>query len=496
MTPALILTVILVYFGALLTISYFTSRNADSNAFFTGNKQSPWYLVAFGMIGTSISGVTFISVPGAVGATNKFTGHPNGFAYFQIVIGYMIGYFVIATVLMPLYYRLNLISIYTYLEQRFGLWSYKTGAFFFLISRTIGSALRLFLAANVLQMTLFKDLEVPFIVTVAITILLIWVYTFKGGIKTIVWTDSFQTIFLVSAVIISVYMISDKLNFSLLEMVRVVGDSDYSKIFNWDSVNDTKYFPKQLLAGAALAIAMTGLDQDLMQKNISCKNIKEAQKNMFWFSISVIFVNLLFLTVGALLYIYSTSKNIPIPALTDELYPKLALQLNEFGMLTAIFFLLGIIASSYASADSALAALTTSFCVDFLNFKDKTEKQKQNQKLLVHIGFSLLFLIIIVVFKEINKKDVIDTVLDLATYTYGPLVGLFSFGLMTKRKVKDKLTFFICLIPPVITYLIKIYSPKLLNGYSFGYEILLINGLLTYGALWLISEKDAKHQAL
>jgi Na+/proline symporter len=476
MTPTLILIVIIVYFGALLTISYFTSRNADSNAFFTGNKQSPWYLVAFGMIGTSISGVTFISVPGAVGN--------SCFSYFQIVLGYIIGYFVIGTVLMPLYYRLNLISIYTYLEQRFGFWSYKSGSFFFLVSRTIGSSLRLFLAALVLQLFLFDDLKVPFFVTVSITILLIWIYTFKGGIKTIIWTDSFQTLFLITSLIVSVYLISNQLGWSVPEMISRVWDSKYSQVFFWDVKSD-KYFFKQLIAGAFLAIVMTGLDQDLMQKNLTCKNIKEAQKNLFWFTVTSVMVVLFFLTLGALLYIYCTTKGIAIPAKTDYLYPTLAL--HHFGWFAGLCFLLGIIASSYASADSALASLTTSFCIDFLDFKNKDEKKKQKQKFYVHVGFSLAFLIIIVAFKEINDQDVITTVLKMASYTYGPLLGLFTFGILNSRPVRDRLVPIICLVSPLLTYVISMNSEKLLWGYKFSFELLLLNGFITFLGLLLIS---------
>jgi Na+/proline symporter len=481
MTPTLILVVMVFYFGALLTISYITAKGANSDAFFTGNKQSPWYLVAFGMIGTSISGVTFISVPGAVGA--------GQFSYFQIILGQVLGYLVIILVLMPLYYRLNLVSIYTYLEQRLGFWAYKSGSGFFLLSRTIGSSLRLYLAAAVLQLFLFDAWGVPFIVTVTVTILLIWIYTFKGGIKTIVWTDSFQTIFLVSSLVVSVYLISQQLGWSLFEMVGKVAESDYSRIFFFDDPKSNQYFFKNFIAGAFIAIVMTGLDQDLMQKNLTCKNIKEAQKNMYSFTAISVAVNLLFLTLGALLYIYCTAKGIELPRKADDLYPTLAL--NHFGMFAGLCFLLGIIASSYASADSALAALTTSFCIDFLNFKDKTEKQKQRQKFMVHIAFSLIFLIIIVVFKEFNNQSVITSVLKMASYTYGPLLGLFAFGLLTKRAINDQwyTTLLICLASPFFTLLISSNSETLLWGYKFSFEILLLNGLITFLGLWAISRK-------
>ena len=482
MTPFLVVSIIILYFSVLIIISIYTSKGATSDTFFTANRESPWYLVAFGMIGASLSGVTFVSVPGNVGKI--------GFAYFQVVLGYLLGYWVIVLVLLPLYYRLNLVSIYTYLEQRFSHWSYKTGASFFLLSRTVGSSLRLYLSATILQLFLFDAWHVPFIITVAITIFLIWIYTFKGGIKTIVWTDTFQTTFLVSAVIISVYLISSRLNFSVLGMIDEVRHSEYSNIFHFEDVNSPLFFWKQFLGGAFIAIAMTGLDQDLMQKNLTCKNLKEAQKNMLWFSHTLVVVNLLFLALGALLYIYSAKNNLTLPGSTDELFPRLAL--SEFGLVAGIFFLLGIIASSYASADSALAALTTSFCIDFLNFKNKPESVKQRQKNYVHVGFSVLFLIIILITKELNERSLIETVLKVAGYTYGPLLGLFSFGLFTKLQVRDKLVPFVCVASPVLSYVLSTNSVRWFNGYKIDIEILIINGLITFAGLYLISFKQTE----
>jgi Na+/proline symporter len=479
MNPLLVISIILVYFCVLIGISFLTSKGADSTTFFTANRQSPWYLVAFGMIGASLSGVTFISVPGNVGKI--------GFSYFQIVLGYLIGYWVIIGVLMPLYYRLNLVSIYTYLEQRFDKWSYKTGALFFLISRTIGSSLRLFLAATVLQLFLFDAWGVPFIVTVAVTIALIWVYTFRGGIKTIVWTDTFQTFFLVTAVVVAVIKISNDLDFSFSEVFGAIQSKGYATIFHFEDVNSTLFFPKQFFGGAFIAITMTGMDQEIMQKNLTCKTLGDAQKNMFWFSLTLVFVNLLFLTLGALLYIYSDLKGLTIPAYSDELFPSLAF--NQLGPVVGIFFLLGITASSYASADSALAGLTTSFCIDFLDFKNKEEKLKQRQKFIVHVFFSLLFLAVIVVFKEINEKSVIDAVLQVATYTYGPLLGLFSFGLFTKKQIKGVGVVLVCLASPLLSYLISLNSEAWLGGYKFGFEILIVNGLITFLGLLAISKK-------
>jgi Na+/proline symporter len=486
MTPTLVVSILVIYFGILILISVITSRGADTNTFFTANRQSPWYLVAFGMIGSSLSGVTFISVPGNVGAV--------GFGYFQVVLGYLVGYWVIIGVLMPLYYRLNLISIYTYLEKRFSFWSYKTGAFFFLISRTLGSALRLYLAAAVLQLFLFDAWGVPFFVTVATTLLLIWIYTIKGGVKTIVYTDAFQTIFLVTAVCVAVWQISDDLGMSFPQMIDAIQESKYSKMFYFDDVNSPMFFFKQFIGGALIAITMTGMDQEIMQKNLTCKTLGDAQKNMFWFSITLVMVNLLFLTLGALLFMYSEVNNLPIPTYTDELFPTLALK--EFSLIVGIFFLLGITASSYASADAALAGLTTSFCIDFLNFREKPEHVKSRQKFMVHVGFSLLFLLIIVVFREINERSVIDAVLGIASYTYGPILGLFSFGILTNLQVKDKFVPIVCVLAPVICYILGIFSPVIFDGYRLGLELLLLNGTLTFIGLGLISKRGERVAAL
>jgi Na+/proline symporter len=474
MSITLISTVIILYFSALLLISWYTSKGADAESFFIGKKESPWYLVAFGMIGTSLSGVTFISVPGSVGV--------KGFEYFQIVMGYMIGYFIIGTVLMPLYYRMGLISIYSYLESRLGYWSYKTGALYFLVSRTIGSALRLYLASAVLHLFVFSRWDIPFLVTVAVTILLIWVYTFKGGIKTIIWTDSFQTIFLVASLIICIITISQHFQSSISDLSLQVWNSAYSKIFHFEDALAGNYFWKQLAAGAFLALVMTGLDQDLMQKNLSCKNIKDAQKNMLWFSVILLFVNFLFLFLGALLYLYSNSKGLPIPERTDFLFPELAL--NHFGTVAGIFFLLGITASSYASSDSALTALTTSFCIDFLNIGQYEEKESKKYRTLVHVGFSVLFFLIIILFNWLNNSSVIDTVLKAAVFTYGPLLGLFFFGILTTRKITDHWTPYLAVLAPILTYVIEIYT-KEWTGYIFSYELLLINGGIMFVGLWL-----------
>ena len=475
MNANIILLIFIIYFLVLLFISNLTSKKSNFTDFFNANRSSPWYLVAFGMIGTSLSGVTFISVPGEVGSSN--------FSYFQVVLGYLVGYYVIAKVLLPLYYKHNLISIYTYLEDRFGFYSYKAGAFFFLLSRTIGASFRLFLVAGVLQIAIFNQLGLPYFFSVLITILLIWIYTFKGGIKTIVWTDALQTLFMLSAVIITIVIITDKMNISLYESFHMVKNSSYSNIFyfDWRAGND---FFKQFISGAFIAIVMTGLDQDMMQKNLTCRNLGDAQKNIFWFCVILVVANLLFLFLGALLYLYSESVNFQLPTSTDDLYPLLAL--NELGFLTSIIFILGIIAAAYSSADSALTSLTTSFSIDFLDIQKRDNKRRI--RLLVHVGFSILLFIVILIFNEINDESVINSIFKAAGYTYGPLLGLFSFGIFTKYKIKDKFVFFVCLISPLISYLINIYSEELLFGYRFGFEILLLNGLLTFVGLFLIKK--------
>ncbi|GAB3759350.1 sodium:solute symporter [Spirosoma pomorum] len=477
MNTTVALLILIAYFGMLITVSFYSARGATTTTFFTANRQSPWWLVAFGMIGTSLSGVTFISVPGAVGKI--------GFSYFQVVLGYIIGYIIIGTVLMPLYYRLNLISIYGYLEKRFGFWSYKSGAFFFLLSRTVGSAVRLYVAANVLQLAIFSPLGIPFEVSVLITIALIWVYTFKGGVKTIILTDSLQTLFLVTAVILTIVLISRELGFSFGELTQTIKNSPNSTIFFWDA-NDPKNFYKQFISGIFITIVMTGLDQDLMQKNLTCKNIGEAQKNMFWFTLTMVFVTFMFMCLGSLLYVYAQREGIAIPERTDDLYPMLAL--TYLGPVVGITFLLGITAATYASADSALTALTTSFCVDFMNFERRPEAERSRIKHIVHIGFSLLFYVVIIVFRQLNSKEVITAVFDIAGYTYGPLLGLFAFGIFSKRAIRDRFTPWICVVSPILTYIVNENSAAWFNGYQFGFERLLLNGIFTYVGLWAISQ--------
>jgi SSS family solute:Na+ symporter len=477
MKPAYIILLIVAYFSVLILISYLTGKSADNKTFFKANNSSPWYLVAFGMIGASLSGVTFISVPGWVEGQNM--------SYFQMVLGYVVGYAVIGLVLLPLYYRLNLTSIYTYLDDRFGKYSYKTGASFFLLSRTIGAAFRLFLVANVLQIILFDAYGIPFWVTVSITILLIWLYTFKGGIKTIVWTDTLQTLFMLIAVGVCIYTISDEMEIS--NIFSYVADNDLSKTFFFEDVNAGNYFWKRFLAGAFVAIVMTGLDQDMMQKNLTCRNLKDAQKNMFWFTIVLVIVNFFFLALGVLLTDYAQQNG--IDAHKDQLFPIIATKGN-LGLATAIFFLLGLIAAAYSSADSALTSLTTSFSIDILEI-DKQEDKKMQEKTRkkIHILFSFILIATILIFKYfIADESVIAKIFTFANYTYGPLLGLYAFGLFTKLKVKDKMVPFICLASPFLTYFVN-YLALTTVGFDFGFSLLILKGLINFIGLYLFKKK-------
>ncbi|MEM6736301.1 MAG: sodium:solute symporter [Bacteroidota bacterium] len=477
MNPTFVGIVIISYFGLLISIAFITSKKRGSADFYTANRSSKWYLVAFGMIGASLSGVTFISVPGEVANSN--------FYYFQIVLGYLIGYWVIAKILLPLYYRLDLVSIYTYLEQRFGYWSYKTGAFFFLLSRIIGASFRLFLVASVLQIALFDALELPFWVSVLATIILIWLYTFRGGIKTIVWTDTLQTTFMLIAVMVSIFFIKDELSWTWTELTHSLFQDKRSAIFNWEWQSSRNFF-KQFFSGAFIAIVMTGLDQDMMQKNLTCRNIGEAQKNIFWFCVILVIVNFLFLSLGVLLYQYAEIREITLPERTDNLFPLLAV--NEFSSLGTITFLLGITAAAYSSADSALTALTTSFCVDFLGFKKENFEHRKKLRIGVHFGFSMVLFLVILIFQIINDESVINSIFKAAGYTYGPLLGLFAFGIVTNWKVQDQFVPLISVLSPLISYVININSEELFRGYKFGFELLILNGLIMFISLFFIKK--------
>lgn len=478
MSPILVASIIGGYFAVLILISYLTSRHANEESFYTANRNSPWYLVAFGMIGASLSGVTFISVPGEVGASFWY--------YFQMVLGYLVGYLVIGTILLPLYYKMKLVSIYTYLESRFGFHSYKTGAFFFLLSRVVGAAFRLFLVAGVLQIAFFDAYGLPFSVSVAATILLIWIYTFRGGIKTIVYTDALQTAFMLLAVVVSIAFIKNEMELSWTQLVTNIVADQRSTIFNWEWTH-SRFFLKQFFAGAFIAIVMTGLDQDMMQKNLTCRSLREAQKNMFWFSLSLIFVNLLFLSLGVLLYQYAGYQEIIMPERTDYLFPQLAI--NHFSALGGVVFLLGITAAAYSSADSALTSLTTSFCVDILEFKKENFEAKKRLKTIVHLSFSIILFLVILAFNAINDTSVINSIFTAAGYTYGPLLGLFAFGIFTPWSVKDRFVPLVGVLSPALAYLLNINSDWLLAGYKFGFEILIVNGLITFSGLWLLRTK-------
>ncbi len=479
MNPYLVVGIISGYFLILILVSWFTSRNADTQTFFTGNRKSPWFLVAFGMVGATLSGVTFISVPGEVGN--------SAFSYLQFVFGNIVGYWLIAAILLPLYYRLNLVSIYTFLDQRFGVNSYKTGSFFFLISKLIGAAFRLYLVAGVLQIAFFDAFNIPFSLTVTVTIALIWVYTFRGGIKTIVWTDTLQTIFLVSAVVFTIVAITKSLGWNANDLFHEVAKSPNAKIFFWDWRSGNNFF-KQFFAGMFITIVMVGMDQDMMQKNLTCKNKREAQKNMMVFSFSFLVTVFMFLCLGVLLYVFAKKSGITIPENTDDLYPLLAL--HYFGLPVGIAFLLGITAAAYSSADSALTALTTSFSVDFLNIGKYDEPKKRQIRKWSHLFFSVLLIVVILLFRVINNESIVVAVFRVAGYTYGPILGLFIFGMYSKRKVKDKWVPAVAVFAPVMCFFISKYSEVVFDGYKFGFELLILNGFITLAGLFLISKKN------
>lgn len=482
MSPFLILTIFILYTIMLFTITWVTARKANNESFFIGNKVSPWFVVAYGMIGASLSGVTFMSVPGWVQDTQ--------FSYMVVVMGYLFGYAVIALVLLPLYYKLKLTSIYSYLDQRFGFWSYKTGAGFFILSRTLGASLRMFLVINVLQIFVFDAWNIPFWVNVLIFIILIIIYTFKGGIKTIIWTDTLQTTFMLLAVVLSVIYISRDLNLTIPELVKSVRENPFSKMFITEWQHE-RFFLKQFLSGMFITIVMTGLDQEMMQKNLSCKNLREAQKNMFTFSGIIFFVNFLFLFLGAILLIYVKNKGITV-ASTDDVFPTVALR--YLGPVAGVVFLVGLISAAFPSADGALTSLTTSVSIDFLRLdkREIPEKAKTRIRYIVHLSIALLFYVSVMIFSVVNDEAVIDKLFTIAGYTYGPLLGLYSFGMFTNRIVNDKVTPVIAILSPVICFFLSKYSVQLFNGYKFGFELLLLNGFLTFAGLWAFSRKGGE----
>ena len=485
MSSSIILIVIIAYFSGLFIISNFTKGNDDNETFFSVNKESSWYLVAFGMVGASLSGITFISVPGDVGNLE--------FSYFQVVLGYLFGYFVVALLLLPIYYKLNLTSIYEYLKHRFGPTSHKTGAFFFFISRIIGASFRLFLVAIVLQQFVFDSWNIPFEITVIISILLIWTYTHKGGIKTIVWTDTLQTFFMLVSVILSIYFINESLNWNIIDFINSDELKSYNKIIISDDFLQRNHFIKSFIGGIFITICMTGLDQDMMQKNLTCRSLKDAQKNMIFFSIVLVIVTFLFMLLGALLFIYANKNNIEIPLMNgipnpDLLFPEIALNSN-LGIGIGITFLLGLIAAAYSSADSALTSLTTSFCVDFLDLENTPKNIQKNIRKRTHIVMSFILVIVIIIFKNYLNTNVIDGLLTVAGYTYGPLLGLFAFGIFTDYKIKDQYVWVVALFSVLIVVVIGNIDSSYLGGYKIGYELLPINGLITFFGLILIRRK-------
>ncbi len=498
MTPGLLLTVAIIYFGILYVISWYTSRNADNSDFFIGGRQSNWLLVAIGMIGTSLSGVTFISIPGVVGMTPELMKEITGeatvksniyFSYMQMVFGYLLGYFVIATVLMPIYYKHNLTSIYTYLEQKMGFFSYKTGAAYFMLSRIIGCSFRIFLVVLVLQRIILEPFGVPFWLTVAITMALVFLNSHKGGIKTIVVTDTVQTVAMLVAVILTVYFIGDAMGKSVGDLVGTITRSEYSQMFFFEGGwSDPNNFFKQFISGALIAIVMTGLDQDMMQKNLSCKNIGEAQKNMFTFSVILVFANLLFLAMGALLYIYGNEIGLDYSTRSDLLYPTIALQ--HLPTAAGVVFFIGLIAAAYSSADSALTALTTSFCIDFLDFEKKEENEETTNRTrkMVHLGVTGIVFGTVLLFNAINDDAVINNLFKIAGYTYGPLLGLFIFAIGTNtRAVRDQWVPVVCLVAPILAWYINEYASQPPIEFTFGFLIVALNGLLTLIGLLAIS---------
>ncbi|MCK8479649.1 sodium:solute symporter [Psychroserpens algicola] len=488
MSTTAIISLILAYFGILILISYVTGKEDSNEVFFKAKKQSPWYVVAFGMIGASLSGVTFISVPGLVDGQQ--------FAYMQGVFGFFVGYLIVLFVLLPLYYKLNVTSIYQYLEHRFGKVSYKTGAFFFLLSRVTGASFRLYLVALAMQYIVFKQLGVPFWITVVISILLIWLYTNKGGIKTIVWTDTLQTLAMLTCVGVAIFLIANKLEWSVTEILNKDIFKSKSQLLFFDDVNSKTYFWKYFIGGIFITIAMTGLDQDMMQKNLTCKNKEDAQKNMFSMSVLLVIVNFIFLSLGALLFIYAEQFNVSIPVVdgktrNDLLFPEIAMN-QGLGTGLAVTFIIGLIAAAYSSADSALTSLTTSFSVDFLNIEKKELSQQKPLRKKVHIGVSLLLIIVVIVFNSLDGS-VVSNLFKFATFTYGPLLGLFAFGVLTKRTIKDDYAWIVGLSAILITYGITSLPESMIGQYQFHWEVLPINGLVTMFGLFLISKKQTTH---
>ena len=482
MSPLLVLLTIAAYFAVLFSVSYFTGRKVDNAGFFSGNRKSPWYVVAFATIGAAISGVTFVSVPGMVAA--------SGFSYMQMILGFTVGQLLIAFVLIPLFYRMNLVSIYEYLENRFGLSTYATGAWFFFISKMLGASVRLFIVCVVLQLLVFEPLGLAFALNVIFTVGIVWLYTFRGGVKTLIWTDSFKTFCLIVSVGLCIYYIAGNLGTNQGGILSVITGSDMSKTFFFDDINDRRYFFKQFLAGIFTVIALTGLDQDLMQRTLSCKNFRDAQKNLITGSILQIFINLLFLVLGVLLYTYAAANAIVLPDKGDEVFPFLATS-GYFPFLVSVLFVIGLISAAYAAAGSALTALTTSFTIDILKSKKtKTEKETTAARRKVHAGMAVVMGLVILAINQLNNASVIDTVYKLASYTYGPLLGMFVFGIFTKWDIRDRWAPLVAILSPVLCLVLDIHSKEWFNGYVFSHERLIFNALFTFIGLCLLIRKN------
>lgn len=493
MSPSLIFGILVAYFLMLMGVSYLTSRKSDNAHFFLGSRNSRWFVVAFGMIGASLSGVTFISIPGTVAN--------DGFEYMQIVSGYLIGYVVIAFILMPLYYRLQLTSIYSYLGQRFGKGAYFTGASYFLLSRVIGASLRLFIVTSILQEFLFSHWGVPFAITVLLSIALIWLYTYRAGIGTIIWTDTLQTLFMLIAAGLAVYLIASDLNLNWDNVFESIDQAGYGGWWQAENPKASNYFVKSIVAGAFITICMTGLDQDMMQKNLSCKNIKDAQKNMMTFSVILFFVNILFLVLGALLFIYMDAHPEVAEFIkekngdTDYLFPYIALE-GGLGISLGIFFLIGLIAAAYSSADSALTSLTTSFSVDILGMEEGKVKNPEKTRKRVHLLMSFLLFIVVYIFSLVKNDNVINELFTAAQYTYGPLLGLYFFGMFSKTKVKDRYIPIVCILAPILSYFINYFLNSQEGWYQFGFELIVLNGGLTALGLYLLKIRQGSHSDL
>lgn len=475
MSPLSVIITIAVYFIVLFAISYVTGKKADNAGFFTGNRQSSWYVVAFAMIGASISGVTYISVPGMVAG--------SGFGYLQMVMGFIVGQLVIAYVLVPLFYKMNLVSIYEYLENRFGMRSYRTGAWFFFVSKMLGASVRLFLVCLTLQLLVFDPLRLPFLLNVTITVLLVWLYTFQGGVKSLIWTDSFKTLCLVVSVGLTIYYITGELRLSFGEMLGAIADSDMSRLFFFDDVNDRQFFFKQFLAGIFTTIAISGLDQDMMQRNLSCKNSKDSQKNMVVSICLQFVVILMFLMLGVMLYLFAADQGLTVEK-GDELFPMIATG-DYFPVFVGVLFIIGLVSSAYSAAGSALTALTTSFTIDILGAKGKSDEALTSTRKRVHVAMAVLMGVTIFVFNSLNNTSVIDAVYTLASYTYGPILGLFAFGIFTKRQVRDRYIPLVAIVSPLLCLVLQLNSEAWFGGYRFSYELLLFNAFFTFLGLCL-----------